>query len=159
MIGHAHAAERRGTIAWSGCYDRHDEARSHRDGRHSRGCGRTGNDRPHARCVMFERYVNLTENIRVTVIATGFSLNKGGEAEAEPAVRAQEEEEPAQDAESDPLTIGNPMLVGNGGTSLDVPTYLRNGRDIPQEHQEEPARPAVGDLDIPTFLRRKMNAS
>ncbi len=98
---------------------------------------------------------SLTENIRVTVIATGFSLNKGSEAEA-PA-RAQEE--PAQDAESDPLNIGSPVLVGNGGTSLDVPTYLRNGQDIPQEHQEDPARPAVGDLDIPTFLRRKMNAS
>ncbi|MCY4605714.1 MAG: cell division protein FtsZ [Gemmatimonadetes bacterium] len=98
---------------------------------------------------------SLTENIRVTVIATGFSLNK--DSEAEPSARAQEE--PAQDAESDPLTIGSPVLVGNGGTSLDVPTYLRNGQDIPQEHQEDPVRPAVGDLDIPTFLRRKMNAS
>ena len=98
---------------------------------------------------------SLTENIRVTVIATGFSLNKGSEAEAP----AREQEESAQDAESDPLTIGSPVLVGNGGTSLDVPTYLRNGQDIPQEHQEDPGRPAVGDLDIPTFLRRKMNAS
>ena len=98
---------------------------------------------------------SLTENIRVTVIATGFSLNK--DSEAEPPARAQEE--PVQDVESDPLTIGSPILVGNAGTSLDVPTYLRNGRDIPQEHQEEPGRPAAGDLDIPTFLRRKMNAS
>ena len=100
---------------------------------------------------------SLTENIRVTVIATGFSLNKGGEAE--PAARAQEEEEPAQDVDADPLTIGSPVIVGNGGTSLDVPTYLRNGNSTPQELPEEPARPAVGDLDIPTFLRRKMNAS
>ena len=61
--------------------------------------------------------------------------------------------------ESDPLSTGSPVLVGNGGTSLDVPTYLRNGQDIPQEDQEDPGRPAVGDLDIPTFLRRKMNAS
>lgn len=100
---------------------------------------------------------SLTENIRVTVIATGFSLNK--DSEAEPSARAQEEL--AQDAESDPLSVGSPVLVGNGdgGTSLDVPTYLRNGQDIPQEHQENPGRPAVGDLDIPTFLRRKMNAS
>ena len=99
----------------------------------------------------------LAENIRVTVIATGFSLNKGDEAEAP----AREQEESAQDVESDPLSIGSPILVGNGdeGTSLDVPTYLRNGRDIPQELPEEPVRPAVGDLDIPTFLRRKMNAS
>jgi cell division protein FtsZ len=96
---------------------------------------------------------SLTENIRVTVIATGFSLNKDGEAE--PPARAQEE--PVQDVESDPLTIGSPILVGNAGTSLDVPTYLRNGHSTPQEHQE-PERPAVGDLDIPTFLRRKMNA-
>ena len=100
---------------------------------------------------------SLAENIRVTVIATGFSLNKGDEAEAP----AREQEESAQDVESDPLSIGSPILVGNGdeGTSLDVPTYLRNGRDIPQELPEEPVRPAVGDLDIPTFLRRKMNAS
>jgi cell division protein FtsZ len=96
---------------------------------------------------------SLTENIRVTVIATGFSLNK--DSEAEPPARAQEE--PVQDVESDPLTIGSPILVGNAGTSLDVPTYLRNGHSTPQEHQE-PERPAVGDLDIPTFLRRKMNA-
>jgi len=100
---------------------------------------------------------SLAEKIRVTVIATGFSLNKGGEAE--PAARAQEEEEPAQDVDADPLTIGSPVIVGNGGTSLDVPTYLRNGHSTPQELPEEPARPAVGDLDIPTFLRRKMNAS
>ena len=100
---------------------------------------------------------SLAENIRVTVIATGFSLNKGGEAE--PAARAQEEEEPAQDVDADPLTIGSPVIVGNGGTSLDVPTYLRNGNSTPQELPEEPARPAVGDLDIPTFLRRKMDAS
>ena len=96
---------------------------------------------------------NLSDKIRVTVIATGFSLNKGSEAEPR--------EEPAQDqdVESDPLTIGSPILVGNGGTSLDVPTYLRNGHSTPQEPQEEPTRPAVGDLDIPTFLRRKMNNS
>ena len=100
---------------------------------------------------------SLAEKIRVTVIATGFSLNKGGEAE--PAARAQEEEEPAQDVDADPLAIGSPVIVGNGGTSLDVPTYLRNGHSTPQELPEEPARPAVGDLDIPTFLRRKMNAS
>ena len=98
---------------------------------------------------------NLSDKIRVTVIATGFSLNKG--SEAEPAAHTQEE--PAQEVEPDPLTIGSPMLVGNGGTSLDVPTYLRNGHSTPQEHQEEPMRPAVGDLDIPTFLRRKMNDS
>ena len=98
---------------------------------------------------------SLADNIRVTVIATGFSLDKDGEAE--PSARAQEE--PVQDVESDPLSIGSPILVGNGGTSLDVPTYLRNGHSTPQEHQEEPERPAVDDLDIPTFLRRKMNAS
>ena len=102
---------------------------------------------------------SLTEHIRVTVIATGFSLNKGSDSEAEPAARAQEEEEPAQDVDADPLTSGSPVIVGNGGTSLDVPTYLRNGNSTPQELPEEPARPAVGDLDIPTFLRRKMNAS
>ncbi len=96
---------------------------------------------------------SLTENIRVTVIATGFSLNKGSEAERP----AREQEESVQDVESDPLTTGSPILVGNAGTSLDVPTYLRNGHDTPQEHQE-PVRPAVGDLDIPAFLRRKMNA-
>ena len=101
---------------------------------------------------------SLAENIRVTVIATGFNINKS--SEAEPPVRAQEEPV-QQDVEADPLTIGSPVLVGNGngGTSLEVPTYLRNGHSIPQEHQEEPVRPAVGDLDIPTFLRRKMNAS
>ena len=99
---------------------------------------------------------SLTENIRVTVIATGFSLSKGGEAEP-PPVGTQEE--PVQDVESDPLAIGSPVLVGGGGTSLDVPTYLRNGHSTPQEDQEESVRPAVDDLDIPTFLRRKMNAS
>ena len=98
---------------------------------------------------------SLTENIRVTVIATGFSLNKGDEAETP----ARKQEESAQDVDADPLTIGSPILVGNGGTSLDVPTYLRNGHSTPQELQKEPVRPAVGDLDIPTFLRRKMNAS
>ena len=61
--------------------------------------------------------------------------------------------------DADPLTIGSPVIVGNGGTSLDVPTYLRNGHSTPQELPEEQARPAVGDLDIPTFLRRKMSAS
>ena len=95
---------------------------------------------------------SLADNIRVTVIATGFSLNKDGEAE--PAARAQEE--PAQVAEPD--TIGSPVLVGSVDTSLEVPTYLRNGHGTPQE-QQEPTRPAVGDLDIPTFLRRKMDAS
>ena len=101
---------------------------------------------------------SLTENIRVTVIATGFNVHKSNEAE--PSAHAQEEPT-QQDVEADPLTIGSPVLLGNGngGTSLEVPTYLRNGHSIPQEHQEEPARPAVGDLDIPTFLRRKMNAS
>ena len=66
-----------------------------------------------------------------------------------------------QDVEADPLTVSSPVLLGNGdgGTSLEVPTYLRNGHSIPQDHPEEPVRPAVGDLDIPTFLRRKMNAS
>ena len=98
---------------------------------------------------------SLAEKIRVTVIATGFSLNKGGEAE----VPTREQEAAEQDVEPDPLTIGSPVIVGNGGTSLDVPTYLRNGHSTPQEVPEEPARPAVGDLDIPTFLRRKMNAS
>ena len=102
---------------------------------------------------------SLAENIRVTVIATGFSLNKGSDNEAELAPSPQKKEESAQDVDSDPLTSDNPILVGNGGTSLDVPTYLRNGRAVPEEHQEESARPAVGDLDIPTFLRRKMNAS
>ncbi|MDE2811573.1 MAG: cell division protein FtsZ [Gemmatimonadetes bacterium] len=100
---------------------------------------------------------SLTENIRVTVIATGFNVHKSNEAE--PLAHAQEEPT-QQDVEADPLTIGSPVLLGNGngGTSLEVPTYLRNGHSIPQEHQE-PVRPAVGDLDIPTFLRRKMNAS
>ena len=100
----------------------------------------------------------LAENIRVTVIATGFNINKS--SEAEPAAQAQEEPM-QQDVETDPLTVSSPVLLGNGngGTSLEVPTYLRNGHSIPQEHQEEPVRPAVGDLDIPTFLRRKMNAS
>ena len=97
---------------------------------------------------------SLAENIRVTVIATGFSLNKDGEAE--PPARAQEE--PVQEVELDPMATGSPVLVGKAGTSLDVPTYLRNGHSTPQE-QQEPVRPAVGDLDIPTFLRRKMNAS
>lgn len=96
---------------------------------------------------------SLTENIRVTVIATGFNLNK--ESEPEASVR----EAAAQDADADPLTVGNPILVGGtGGTSLDVPTYLRQGHSTPQEHQEE-ARPAAGDLDIPAFLRRTMNNS
>ena len=101
---------------------------------------------------------SLAENIRVTVIATGFNINKS--SEAEPPVHAQEEPI-QQDVEADPLTIGSPVLLGNGngGTSLEVPTYLRNGHSIPQDHEEEPVRPAVGDLDIPTFLRRKMNAS
>ena len=96
----------------------------------------------------------LTENIRVTVIATGFNLDQGGESE--PAAR-----ERAESVQEDPITIGNPILVSNGGTgtSLDVPTYLRNGHSTPQEQPEEPGRPAVGDLDIPTFLRRKMNNS
>ena len=100
---------------------------------------------------------SLAENIRVTVIATGFNINKS--SEAEPPAHAQEEPM-QQDVEADPLTIGSPVLLGNGngGTSLEVPTYLRNGHSIPQEDQE-PVRPAVGDLDIPTFLRRKMNAS
>lgn len=99
---------------------------------------------------------SLTENIRVTVIATGFNLNK----ESEPESSARAREEAAQDADADPLTVGNPILVGgNGGTSLDVPTYLRQGHSTPQEHQEEPARPAAGDLDIPAFLRRTMNNS
>ena len=97
---------------------------------------------------------SLTENIRVTVIATGFNLNK----ESEPESSAREAA--AQDADADPLTVGNPILVGGtGGTSLDVPTYLRQGHSTPQEHQEEPARPAAGDLDIPAFLRRTMNNS
>ncbi len=97
---------------------------------------------------------SLTENIRVTVIATGFNLNK----ESEPEASAREAA--AQDADADPLTVGNPILVGGtGGTSLDVPTYLRQGHSTPQEHQEEPARPAAGDLDIPAFLRRTMNNS
>ena len=55
---------------------------------------------------------SLADNIRVTVIATGFSLNKDGEAE--PAARAQEE--PAQVAEPD--TIGSPVLVGSVGHLL-----------------------------------------
>ncbi len=97
----------------------------------------------------------LADNIRVTVIATGFNVPKSNEAQ--PPARAQEEPI-QQDVEGDPLTAGSPVLVGNGGTSLEVPTYLRNGHSIPQEHQE-PVRPAVGDLDIPTFLRRKMNDS
>ena len=100
---------------------------------------------------------SLTENIRVTVIATGFCLNKDGEADRDPGARAQEKPAPA--AEPDPRTIDNPVLVGSGGgTSLDVPTYLRNDQDTSQQRQES-ARPAADDLDIPAFLRRKMNAS
>ena len=102
----------------------------------------------------------LTENIRVTVIATGFNTKKGDEAEA-PA-REQEEPTQTQDVDADPLTVGSPVIVGNGGTSgtsLEVPTYLRNGNSTPQELPEESVRPAAGDLDIPTFLRRKMSAS
>ena len=68
---------------------------------------------------------SLTENIRVTVIATGFNVHKSNEAE--PPAHAQEEPT-QQDVEADPLTIGSPVLLGNGngGTSLEVPTYLRN---------------------------------
>ena len=93
----------------------------------------------------------------MTVIATGFSLNK--DDEAEPPAREQEEPVPA--VESDPLIIGKELLIGKVDTSLDLdePAYLRNGHSLPQEHQEESGRPAVGDLDIPTFLRRKMNNS
>lgn len=93
---------------------------------------------------------SLTENVRVTVLATGFSLDKGSESKPP---------KPA-DVEPEPLPSDNPIIIRGGDTprpeggDLDIPAFIRNGYSPPQEHREEPVRKG-GDLDIPAFLRRK----
>jgi hypothetical protein len=59
------------------------------------------------------------------------------------------------------MVIENPSLVEGTGmparrAAVDAPAYMRNGNDrTPAPSQ---GVPPADNLDIPTFLRRKMNA-
>ena len=110
---------------------------------------------------------SLADNIRVTVIATGFNSDSDSGDNGEVAGQPQEVP-PAPDTDSDPLTIGSPIHIGNGNGNkgvpwedldLEKPAIHRNGYSLAQEQQEPVPPAAAQDVDIPTFLRRKMSAS
>ena len=77
---------------------------------------------------------NLVDEIRVTVIATGFSLNSQGNLEVEKS-------EPALAAEGE-------------SEDLKIPAFIRRRSTDDREGRSE--RMSADNLDYPTFLRRKM---
>jgi cell division protein FtsZ len=78
----------------------------------------------------------LVDEIRITVIATGFDLNNqsGIEAEKREAV-APKISEPEE---------------------LQIPAYIRRGSEAVDDASPKPSRVSTDNLDYPTFLRRKM---
>ena len=101
---------------------------------------------------------SLEEDIRVTVIATGFNLGK----EQTTGLGSLEQEGSINPINTPPAVIESPLhtdspAVATGGG--EVPAYLRDGNGTgSHEAQSEQQVPPTDNLDIPTFLRRKMNA-
>lgn len=83
----------------------------------------------------------LMDEIRVTVIATGFNLNKQEQLEPEKG----EQEVPAKAGEREDLSV--PAFVRRGS---------RRSANAAEESESQPARVSADNLDYPTFLRRKM---
>ena len=78
---------------------------------------------------------SLVDEIRVTVIATGFNLTEGSRAEV---------------IEREPVVVPAPEPVG-----VEVPAYLRKQRpETPGEPDSGEQLPLEG-LEYPAFLRRR----
>jgi cell division protein FtsZ len=77
---------------------------------------------------------NMVDEIRVTVIATGFNLNK------ENKLSLEKEEA---------------VAVGNPGENMKVPTYLRQKSTGTDGRADQGQRVTQENLDYPTFLRKK----
>ena len=107
---------------------------------------------------------SLDGDIRVTVIATGFNLaqenaipfrsreqQQGGPVHAVNAAGAVHSAIPEPPAFENPPLTENPHVAA-AGQAVETPTYMRNNNPSAQGEM------SADNLDIPTFLRRKMNA-
>ena len=110
----------------------------------------------------------LEGDIRVTVIATGFNHSKDNalpfrSGEQEKALEANSVDQPAAET---PALLGGLGLPA--GSPLDTPAYLSNGNGAASRQgnsngnevapQQGQGTAPADNLDIPTFLRRRMNA-
>ena len=77
----------------------------------------------------------LVDEIRVTVIATGFNLNK------EKRSGIEEEE--------------SVLAAGGNGDDLKIPAFIRRSATGTDDREGQPQRASAENLDYPTFLRRK----
>ncbi|MEE2873146.1 MAG: cell division protein FtsZ [Candidatus Latescibacterota bacterium] len=110
----------------------------------------------------------LEGDIRVTVIATGFNHSKDNTI----PFRSGEQEKALQAISVDQPVAETPALLDGlglpAGSPLDTPVYLSNGNGAASRQgngngnevapQQGQGAAAADNLDVPTFLRRKMNA-
>ncbi len=91
----------------------------------------------------------MTEQIKITVIATGFNHEAAAQAEAHPGQRAHGHRPQS--------------AVGRPGRDFDSPSFLRRPPIQPSTRTSPDASPSSGysslqdELDIPTFLRKQMD--
>ena len=91
----------------------------------------------------------MTEQIKITVIATGFNHEAEAQAEAHPGQRAHGHRPQS--------------AVGRPGRDFDSPSFLRRPPIQPSTRTSPDASPSSGysslqdELDIPTFLRKQMD--
>jgi cell division protein FtsZ len=110
----------------------------------------------------------LEGDIRVTVIATGFNHSKDNTI----PFRSGEQEKALEAISVDQPAAETPALLGGlglpAGSPLDTPAYLSNGNGAASRQgnsnsnevapQQGQGTAPADNLDIPTFLRRRMNA-
>jgi cell division protein FtsZ len=110
----------------------------------------------------------LEGDIRVTVIATGFNHSKDNTL----PFRSGEQEKALEAISVDQPAAETPALLGGlglpAGSPLDTPAYLSNGNGADSRQgnsngnevapQQGQGTAPADNLDIPTFLRRRMNA-
>jgi cell division protein FtsZ len=110
----------------------------------------------------------LEGDIRVTVIATGFNHSKDNTL----PFRSGEQEKALEAISVDQPAAETPALLGGlglpAGSPLDTPAYLSNGNGAASRQgnsnsnevapQQGQGTAPADNLDIPTFLRRRMNA-
>ena len=91
----------------------------------------------------------MTEQIKITVIATGFNHEAAAQAEAQAGQRAHGHRPQS--------------AVGRPGRDFDSPSFLRRPPIQPSTRTSPDASPSSGysslqdELDIPTFLRKQMD--
>jgi cell division protein FtsZ len=79
----------------------------------------------------------LVDEIRITVIATGFDLNTQGGAEVDKREKTL-------------------VVQGEESEDLKIPAFIRHGKATAEDREAQPAGVSKDNLDYPTFLRRKM---